>query len=149
MTSYFIAFLITALIWIIPELWLLFRDRKIKPQEVRNNGRFAYLLFILAIITCVLFTNNSLTIPLTQDNRFLTGTLIIWGGLFIRWWAIYSLGKYFKIVVTSQSDQKIVKNGPYKYVHLPSYTGSMIIFVGFGFSLVIGSGSQLCLFCVL
>jgi protein-S-isoprenylcysteine O-methyltransferase len=135
MNGYFIALIVTALFWIIPELWLLFRDRKVKPEGGRNNGRYLYFLLIYAIIACVLLSINLVNIPITQNSRFLIGSLIIWGGLFFRWWAIYSLGKYFNIVVTVQSGQKIIKNGPYKYIRHPSYTGSMLILVGFGFSL--------------
>jgi protein-S-isoprenylcysteine O-methyltransferase Ste14 len=133
--GYSIVFIVTALFWIIPELWLLFRDRKVKPEVGRNNGRYLYFLLMYSIIACVLLSINLVNIPITQNSRFLTGSLIIWGGLFFRWWAIYSLGKYFNIVVTVQSGQKIIKNGPYKYIRHPSYTGSMLILFGFGFSL--------------
>jgi protein-S-isoprenylcysteine O-methyltransferase Ste14 len=133
--GYFIALTATALFWIIPELWLLIRDRKVKPERGLNNGRYLYFLLIFAIIACVLMSIKFINIPITQNSRFLIGSLIIWGGLFFRWWAIYSLGKYFNIVVTVQSGQKIIKNGPYKYIRHPSYTGSMLILFGFGFSL--------------
>jgi protein-S-isoprenylcysteine O-methyltransferase len=50
----------------------------------------------------------------------------------LRWWAIYSLGNYFKVVVNLQPGQKLIKDGPYKYIRHPSYTGSLMVFIGAG-----------------
>ncbi len=95
-----------------------------------------YCVSIGAILACSLLAKyNSFGMPIPQDSRLLVGTLIIWGGLLIRWWAIYSLGKYFTVVVTVETGQKLIKKGPYKYIRHPSYTGSILAGIGLGFGL--------------
>jgi protein-S-isoprenylcysteine O-methyltransferase Ste14 len=136
LTGYDIAFIITLIIWALPEVWLLFRDRKLSPIGAKTNGKIMYYFSFIAILACLLLAKyNSLTIPITQDKRLLIGILIIWGGLLIRWWAMYSLGKYFTVVVTVKAGQKLIKNGPYKYIRHPSYTGSLLVGIGLGFCL--------------
>jgi protein-S-isoprenylcysteine O-methyltransferase Ste14 len=136
LTGYDIGFVITLLIWAVPEVWLLFRDRKLVPMGAKTNGKIMYYFSIMSILACLLLAKyNSLTIPIDQDSRLLIGILIIWGGLLIRWWAIHSLGKYFTVVVAVKAGQKLVKNGPYKYVRHPSYTGSLLVGIGLGFGL--------------
>ena len=58
--------------------------------------------------------------------------MVILAGLAIRWIAIYSLRKYFTIDVSIRSDHKIVDTGIYKYVRHPSYSGSLLSFLGLG-----------------
>ncbi len=136
LNNYDIAFVITLLIWAVPEVWLLFRDRKLSPMGTKTNGKIMYYFSFIAILACLLLAKyNSLTIPITQDSRLLIGILIIWGGLLIRWWAMYSLGKYFTVVVTVKAGQKLIKNGLYKYIRHPSYTGSLLVGIGLGFGL--------------
>jgi protein-S-isoprenylcysteine O-methyltransferase Ste14 len=136
LNGYVIAFIVITLIWLIPEVWLIFRDRKIESARGSFNGRFAYFLLISAILLSVLLTIfNFDLIPISENIRLLIGTIIICSGLSIRWWAIYTLGKYFSIVVRAEQDQKIIDYGPYKYVRHPSYTGSLLVCIGFGLGL--------------
>jgi protein-S-isoprenylcysteine O-methyltransferase Ste14 len=136
LNGYCVAFIITSLIWIVPEIWLVVRDRRIKPLGNKHNGISPYYISVIVIVVCLLLSNqNFLTMSITQNYRLLIGTLIIWAGLLIRWWAIFSLGKYFSVVVTIQSGQKLIKKGPYKYIRHPSYTGSLMIYAGFGLAL--------------
>jgi protein-S-isoprenylcysteine O-methyltransferase Ste14 len=131
-----LAFIITSLIWIVPEVWLIFRDRKVAPVEGRTNGRILYCILIGAILASLIISSfDPAEIPLNPSAKFLIGSVIIWIGLFLRWWAIHSLGKYFRIVVNIQSDQKLIKKGPYKHIRHPAYSGSLLICFGFGFNL--------------
>jgi protein-S-isoprenylcysteine O-methyltransferase len=133
LNGYSLAFIITLLVWVIPEIWLLFRDVKVQSTGGKSNGRFMYWFLISAFLASILVTNlHSLALPLNQDVALLLGTLIIWAGLFIRWWAILTLGKFFRIVVTVFPDHKLIQNGPYKYIRHPSYTGSLLVFIGIG-----------------
>lgn len=60
------------------------------------------------------------------------GMFLVVVGLFIRWYAIYSLGKSFQVNVTIVKDQQLVKNGIYKLVRHPSYTGLILYYLGMG-----------------
>jgi len=54
------------------------------------------------------------------------------GGLALRWTAILTLGKYFTVDVAVHSDHSVVESGLYRFMRHPSYTGFLIVFLGFG-----------------
>ncbi len=56
-------------------------------------------------------------------------------GLGLRWWAIVTLGRFFTVDVQIAKDHHVVKRGPFRVVRHPSYTGVLMAFVGFAFSL--------------
>ena len=51
-------------------------------------------------------------------------------GLIIRWIAILKLKESFSVDVSAKKDQKIIKEGIYKFVRHPSYLGSLLSFFG-------------------
>jgi protein-S-isoprenylcysteine O-methyltransferase Ste14 len=63
------------------------------------------------------------------------GLAIAWSGIYLRVWAILTLGRSFQRVVTVEAGQEVVTSGPYRYVRHPSYTGILAVFVGIGFML--------------
>jgi len=50
-------------------------------------------------------------------------------GLVIRTWAVYTLGAFFTWHVTTQTGQRVIRNGPYKWARHPSYTGAVLTYV--------------------
>lgn len=55
---------------------------------------------------------------------------IFFAGLFLRGWAIVHLGRFFTVNVAIASDHRVVNDGPYRLVRHPSYTGSLLEFLG-------------------
>jgi protein-S-isoprenylcysteine O-methyltransferase Ste14 len=51
-------------------------------------------------------------------------------GIVLRIWAIVHLGRFFTVDVTIQEGQRVVQDGPYRFVRHPSYSGSMIALLG-------------------
>jgi protein-S-isoprenylcysteine O-methyltransferase len=66
---------------------------------------------------------------------FFLGLALMAGGIFIRQWAIFTLGRFFTADVRVRSDQTVVDRGPYRWVRHPSYTGLLIFFLGLGLAL--------------
>ena len=62
----------------------------------------------------------------------IAGLLFIVIGLLIRWIAIYTLKHHFTVDVSISKDHQIIRNGIYRYVRHPSYTGSLLSFFGLG-----------------
>ncbi|MFQ5583375.1 MAG: methyltransferase family protein, partial [Calditrichia bacterium] len=52
--------------------------------------------------------------------------------LLLRWWAIFTLRKYFTVNVAIVEGHKIIQKGLYKKIRHPSYSGSLISFLGLG-----------------
>jgi protein-S-isoprenylcysteine O-methyltransferase len=53
-------------------------------------------------------------------------------GVAFRFWSIMVLGRFFRGVVTVQSDHEVVRRGPYRWIRHPSYLGALLGVVGFG-----------------
>jgi protein-S-isoprenylcysteine O-methyltransferase Ste14 len=66
---------------------------------------------------------------------FVLGLVLMAGGVFVRHWAIFTLGRFFTVDVRVHSDQTVVERGPYRWVRHPSYSGLVIFFVGLGLAL--------------
>lgn len=60
------------------------------------------------------------------------GLVVIWAGLAVRVWAVSALGGSFSTFVQVVADQAVVTHGPYRWVRHPSYTGLLLVVLGFG-----------------
>jgi protein-S-isoprenylcysteine O-methyltransferase Ste14 len=65
----------------------------------------------------------------------LPGLFLLIVGISIRWNAISTLGRFFSINLTIQENHTIIERGLYKHLRHPSYTGSILSFLGFGLSM--------------
>ncbi len=63
------------------------------------------------------------------------GTIAIVCGSLGRQWAISTLGRFFTLNVQVTDDQRVVTNGPYRWVRHPSYTADLLAFTGIGLAL--------------
>jgi protein-S-isoprenylcysteine O-methyltransferase len=63
------------------------------------------------------------------------GLALVLAGTALRGWAILTLGRYFRRVVTIEPDQRLVRRGPYRLLRHPSYTGLLLVFTGLGLAL--------------
>ena len=63
---------------------------------------------------------------------YVVGLILFVLGLIVRWVAIIHLGRFFTVNVAIADDHQLITTGPYRYVRHPSYTGTLLIFLGFG-----------------
>ena len=63
------------------------------------------------------------------------GIAVMWAGFGLRGWAIRTLGRFFRVEVTIDTDQTVVDTGPYARLRHPSYTGLLVFYLGLGISL--------------
>ena len=129
--------IIASTIWIFAEVYLVLRDNsrgKGKTTIDRRTRNYNFISLIIAISCAALIS----WIPLFQFNRrgtsilFWIGIIIVVFGLFLRYWSIYILGKYFRTTVEVEESQKIVQKGPYKWIRHPSYSGIILFCIGYG-----------------
>lgn len=67
--------------------------------------------------------------------RFAGGIGLIVGGVWLRSYAIRVLGRHFTPVVATRPDQRVVREGPYRLVRHPSYSGALVSILGLGIAL--------------
>jgi protein-S-isoprenylcysteine O-methyltransferase len=55
-------------------------------------------------------------------------------GLGLRVWAMAVLGRYYTRTLLALPDQRVVNEGPYRWLRHPGYLGSLQVWVGSGFA---------------
>ena len=134
MTIPILASLVRAL-WVIVE-YPYVRRYKIKPA--RNWDKHSAQLWDAANAVELV----GMVLGFTNIGRIHTGSYFIASlglaflcvGITIRWVAIYTLGKFFTGTVLIKDDHRLIKNGLYKYVRHPAYTGALLAHLGLGLS---------------
>jgi protein-S-isoprenylcysteine O-methyltransferase Ste14 len=61
-----------------------------------------------------------------------TGIVMVAVGVAFRWIAILSLGKLFTVDVAITQGHRLIRTGIYRVIRHPSYTGSLLSFLGLG-----------------
>ena len=61
---------------------------------------------------------------------YLVGVVIFVAGLAFTVWARIHLGRNWSGTVTLKQDHELVRDGPYRYVRHPIYTGLLVAFIG-------------------
>lgn len=79
---------------------------------------------------------------------FLLGLIFIFLGVALRWYAIFTLGRYFTRDVAVAVDQQVVQRGPYRLVRHPAYSGTFLTMLGVGLALTNWAGLVALLGCV-
>lgn len=59
-----------------------------------------------------------------------TGIILLYCGIILRVYSVWTLRKYFTVSVEIKTEHKIIRKGPYRYVRHPSYSGSILSLIG-------------------
>lgn len=115
------------------ELTGLFRSRAGAAKRDRRSGLVLRLLMVPAILAVVI---SPALAPAAEIRPpvvgFAVGAVVLAAGEGLRVWARVTLGRYFTYAVETSADQPVIRTGPYRVVRHPSYTGIMLIVIGFG-----------------
>jgi protein-S-isoprenylcysteine O-methyltransferase Ste14 len=124
--------------WSVSEILLAFAKRSKAAEGDSHDKSSLKLLWLtigVAVSGGVIVGSNQIGLISSYGPWIsIAGIFLIILGLIIRWIAILTLRKYFTVDVAVQSGQKIIQKGVYKYIRHPSYTGSLLSFLGLGLS---------------
>jgi protein-S-isoprenylcysteine O-methyltransferase len=118
------------------EMWVFSRDRRKVNGQQRDRGS----LWVIALLQNVGFF-SCFAIPwMTARGRLLfedealfwTAIGLFWIGWLLRFWAVVTLGKFFRTTVMVQDDHQLISSGPYRVLRNPSYTGALLMLLGIG-----------------
>lgn len=128
-------FIVITIIWVVSEILLarMMRDRESKNTYDKSSLKIIWITIALAIPLGIILRRPDFVLSINNAYFiYYSGILLICGGLAIRWFAIFKLKKAFTVNVSISKDQKIVRSGIYKYIRHPSYSGSLLSFLGLG-----------------
>jgi protein-S-isoprenylcysteine O-methyltransferase Ste14 len=131
-------FFLTYIIWILSEIILnrFFRSGKSDKKSADKNTELYLWVSIIVSITIGIFVRIKFSSPIFFNEQLaLIGITLIIIGIIIRLITIKQLGRLFTVDVTIRDNHQLMQNGFYKYLRHPSYTGSLLSFLGFGLSL--------------
>jgi protein-S-isoprenylcysteine O-methyltransferase Ste14 len=123
-------------VWIFFEVLLIVRDR-VHGRGHADADRGTRLINALLVVGTVVVAGDLSTavhVLAVPDPTWFraVGLVIVCLGIALRVWAITTLGAAFRTTVEVEQGQAIVTSGPYRWVRHPSYTGMLLIALGFG-----------------
>ena len=135
-------FLAGCLTWNVPEMiGMIKQTAKVSRKEasVQDRGSMGILIGLqwvgLALNFLLAWLFQAAAISWHRTALFATGVTLILLGVALRWYAIWTLRDYFTRDVAVSSDQKVVQNGPYRYIRHPAYSGTFLTMLGVGLAM--------------
>jgi len=123
-----------------PEWLGAFFQRVEKGARVRDRGSHVWIFLAVGMgVVAGFFLVNAnfpgTTLARGQRLQFWIGIALMAVGLAFRWYAIRVLGKFFTRTVATRAGQYVVETGPYRLIRHPSYSGSLLMFLGMGIAM--------------
>jgi protein-S-isoprenylcysteine O-methyltransferase Ste14 len=138
--AYTIAFVSAVVLSRVPEtILLLWRSRRDPTARQEDGGSLVVMSVVtgggvlVALVLAAVGTGAA--IGWLRPQMTLAGIAVFVLGAALRWWAIFTLGRYFTMEVAVRSTQSVVQSGPYRLVRHPSYTAILIMLLGVGLAL--------------
>lgn len=122
-------------IWATSEIFIVIRTKILRNSASATKAdKGSYWLIIIGIyigIGIAFFFHSQKWGWVNQPIASI-GAVLMLMGVALRLWSIQMLGRNFSTVVSVDSNQTLVKDGPYKLIRHPAYTGSLLTFVFMG-----------------
>jgi protein-S-isoprenylcysteine O-methyltransferase Ste14 len=119
--------------WFVVEIAHAYRRHVTPAKDCDRSSLTILKLATLAVPVGVIvgFTNVG---HIRTEGNFLGvfGFALMLIGIYIRWLAIHTLGRYFTRTVTVLDDHRIVRSGLYRHLRHPSYAAFLLGDVGLG-----------------
>jgi protein-S-isoprenylcysteine O-methyltransferase Ste14 len=102
-------------------------------RKDRGSGWIVITGVIASIFVAFFFSQEK--IAMLPGWTFYPGIALMVGGIVLRQWSIAILGRFFSMRVSVQKGQSVVRNGPYRFIRHPSYTGALLTLTGIGLAI--------------
>ena len=124
---------IVSAIWVASEITVAFVKRA-RGESSRKDRGSLYLLWAVIGLSIYLGSRVSMTMRGARIpfDTFWLGIALIVAGVIFRAIAIATLWRYFTVNVAIARDHELIDRGLYRVIRHPSYTGSLISFIGLG-----------------
>jgi protein-S-isoprenylcysteine O-methyltransferase Ste14 len=131
-------FIIAFILWAASELFNrrgIRHNRRMTSTQRSDRGSYWIILLVVWGSMIISFLARSHNLGIFHNNLQYLALALLVSGIAFREWAVLSLGSSFTVVVSTTSDQTLVKRGPYRWLRHPAYSGSILTLVGFPLAL--------------
>jgi protein-S-isoprenylcysteine O-methyltransferase Ste14 len=123
-------------IWVVSEISVAIAKRSRGGSTRKDRGS---LMLLWIVITIAAFAGGTIasSVPAGRMPRgaFWIGIALIVLGIIVRAIAIATLWRYFTVDVAIASGHELIERGMYRFIRHPSYTGSLLSFLGLGIAM--------------
>lgn len=130
------------LIWRVLEAIVDVRTfKRLRANGVQRQDKGSRMVILCLIVfgiflgVLLAYKLDATAITIAPELFFWLGILLMYAGIALRFYAIITLGAFFTTTLAVATAQTVVEAGPYRFIRHPSYTGVLMILLGFGFSL--------------
>jgi protein-S-isoprenylcysteine O-methyltransferase Ste14 len=103
--------------------------------EARDPSRTWMVVASLLGIALAFLLAGTAHLPGPRWLPVAIGLAAIAAGAALRYWSVYTLGRFFSVTVGVAEGQRVVDTGPYSLLRHPSYTGMLVVYLGTGIGL--------------
>jgi protein-S-isoprenylcysteine O-methyltransferase Ste14 len=129
------------LLWRVLEAGVDIRSFKRLRAGIRRQDRGSRVVLLFLIMSGTLLgVLVALKVPtavIADASDFLSwlGVVLLYAGIALRLYAMAMLGAFFTTTVAVAPGQTVIERGPYRRIRHPSYTGLLLILLGFSLGL--------------
>ena len=135
MDNYTLAMIIVSSLWLISELLINFLTRSKKSKAKSHDQNSLSLIWIVILISIGMGLYIVFSFPMFGKVKFFSGITLMIIGISIRLYTVFSLKSYFNANVAIHHNHILKTDGIFKKVRHPSYSGSLMTFLGIGLTL--------------
>jgi len=125
---------VIAVVFLAFEATISLTRRPLPNAQQKDRGTFQ-LIWVVITLAILIGIYAGIAVPSARlpeaEALYPYGLAMFVLGAVLRAWSIHVLGRFFTVQVAIASDHKLIEDGPYRLLRHPSYTGSLLMFVGF------------------
>ena len=126
--------------WIFCEIMNSVWSRRNSRATTQDKGSYWIVIIGLWLALFVAFVLRSFGWGVFGGTLQYVGLVLAIIGIVLREWAVGVLGKHFTVRVQVHEKARLVTDGPYRYIRHPSYTGSLLTYIGIAWAVGSWSG---------
>ena len=103
--------------------------KKVKGTKL---AKWTGIAFSLTYLLLIFGTIGEYFLISRGINLWISGIGIVVVGvrIWLKWWAMLTLGKYWSVHIEIREAHKLIKDGPYRYVRHPAYLSNLLAYLG-------------------
>lgn len=108
------------------------QDKTLSTDRDRGSSKFWDVAHLVGVIGVIIGFTEVGHLQHGEQLIAMSGFGLMVAGIFVRWQAIHTLGRYFTGKVRIFGNHQLIRTGLYQHVRHPAYAGSLVAYLGFG-----------------